>query len=325
MSLYPSQAGGRSTPEVSPLFLLGPPRSGTTFLQQVINAHPEVFVTDELRVVAWLVRETERLRGGYPAHGIPYPVSHGPEFADYLLNHANWIIPAFYRSQAKKSGKPAIRYWGDKYPHYDEVLHLMPRLFPRSRFVVIHRDLRDIVCSLNAGHQWTAERAVPYACLIFGRLMRKIDTLVAGGAVPADHFVHVDYLDFHTRAEAEAGRIFGALGLDYPPAVAARVRELRNIQSHSLRRPDQKPMQFDIQSSQSRWGRELSAADLDVVLRGVVEIREEVAIGNRLKPGEPFTYPPPSRSAALAPEPALPPTEETGGPPIAEVPLGSDL
>lgn len=285
---------------MKPLFLLGVPRSGTTFLQQVLDAHPEIFVTDELRGVAWLVRETRRLREGFPVHGTPYPVNYGEEFADYLLNNANWIIPAFYRSQARRAGKPGIRYWGDKFPHYDEILHLLPRLFPQSHFVMIHRDLRDVVCSLNTGHQWTTDRSAPYACLIFNRYMRKIDTLLGEGTVPADRFIHVDYHDFHTRAGAEAERIFTALGLGYPAATAERVRELRNIQSHSIRRPGHTPKKFNIDRSQSRWERELSPADLDLVLTEVSKIEDAIAIGNRLKPGEPFVYPSPSR---VEPEP----------------------
>jgi hypothetical protein len=295
LSPNPPSPAGRSTAEVKPLFVLGVPRSGTTFLQQVLDAHPEIFVSDELRAVAWLVRETHRLREGFPVHGTPYPVNYGPEFADYLLNNANWIIYAFYRSQAKRSGKPAIRYWGDKFPHYDEVLHLLPRLFPQPRFVIIHRDLRDIICSLNTGHQWNAERSAPYACLIFGRYMQKIDTLIREGTVPAEHFIHVDYLDFHANAEAEAGRIFAALELDYPPATAERVRELRDIQSHSIRRPGGKATKFDISRSQSRWERELPPDDLDFVLTEIARVQDAVAIGNRLKPGEPFLYPPPAR------------------------------
>jgi len=286
--------GSQHAAHVKPLFLLGPPRSGTTFLQQVVGAHPEILVTDELRIVSWLVREAHRLREGHAEHGVPYPVNHGPEFADYLLNNANWIISAFYRSQAKRSGKPVIKYWGDKYPHYDEVLELIPKLFPGSRFVVIHRDLRDVVCSLRAGHEWTTARAVPYACLIFGRLIRKIEALVTGGVVPAEHFVHVDYLDFHNRVDQEAGRIFASLSLDYPSDTAERVRELRSIQSHSIRRSEQTPRKFNIEGSQSRWERELSPADLDTVLNGAAGIAQEIALANRLKPGEPFVYPPPT-------------------------------
>ena len=258
----PDAPGVRPTP----LFLLGTPRSGTTFLQQVINAHPEVFVTDELRAVPWLVQEAGKVREGFTAHGDPYPINHGRVFSEYLLGHAARILIPFYLRQAKRAGKPAIRYWGDKYPHFDEILHLLPRLFPEARYVLIHRDLRDTICSVMQGHQWAVERAAPYVCLIYDRYVRKADDLVGAEAVPADRFLHVNYLDLNTAAETEGGRIFGALGLDYPAATASRVRELSGIQAHSIRRPGRTPKPFAIAASQQRWERDLSPADLQVAL-----------------------------------------------------------
>ena len=119
------------SPRPDPLFVLGAPRSGTTFLQQVIDAHPEAFITDELRAVSWLVQEAGKLREGRTVHGNPYPLTHGRVFSEYLLHNAGRILVPFYLQQARRAGKPAIRYWGDKYPHYDEILHLLPGCSPR--------------------------------------------------------------------------------------------------------------------------------------------------------------------------------------------------
>lgn len=276
-----------------PLFVLGPPRSGTTFLQQVIDAHPEVLVTDELRAVSWLVQETGKLREGFPVHGNPYPVTRGREFSDYLLRDAARILIPFYLRQARRAGKPTIHYWGDKYPHYDEILHLLPGLFPDARYVLIHRDLRDTIASVMNGHHWPVERAAPYICLIYDRYVRRADELVTAGTVPTDRFLHVNYLDLNTDAASEAGRLFAALGLGYPEATAARVRELAGIQAHSIRRPGRTPKPFEITGSHQRWARDLSPADQSVVLHEIARIAEAVAIGNRQQPGAPFAYPEP--------------------------------
>jgi len=276
-----------------PLFVLGPPRSGTTFLRQVIDAHPEVFVTDELRAASWLVQEAEKLGEGRTVHGNPYPLTLGRPFAQYLLDNAGRILLPFYLRQAKRAGKPAIRYWGDKYPHYDEILHLLPRLFPEARYVLIHRDLRDTITSVMNQFGWPVEQAAPFICLIFDRYMHKADELVATRVVAAERFLHVDYMDLNTRVEAEAGRLFAALGLGYPSETAARVRELAGIQVHSIRRSGRDPQPFDITASHQRWERDLSPADLEFALREIAAIAEAVTIGNRQKPGAPFAYPPP--------------------------------
>jgi len=200
----------------TPLFLLGTPRSGTTFLQQVIDAHPEVCVTDELRAVAWLVQEAGKLREGRTVHGNPYPLTRGRVFANYLLRNADRILVPFYLREAKRAGKPAIRYWGDKYPHYDEILHLLPGLFPEARYLLIHRDLRDTIASVMTRFEWPADRAAPFVCLIYDRYVRQAEALTRDGTVPPERFLHVNYLDLNTDAAAEAGRLFAALACPTP-------------------------------------------------------------------------------------------------------------
>ena len=92
---------------------------------------------------------------------------------------------------------------------------------------------------------------------------------------------------------AEAGRLFTALGLDYPEATAARIRDLAGIQAHSIRRSDRTPQPFEITASHERWKRDLTAAELRLVLGAIAGIAEGVAIGNGQQPGAPFDYPRP--------------------------------
>jgi hypothetical protein len=277
----------------TPLFVLGAPRSGTTFLQQVLDAHPEVFVTDELRAPSWLVQEAGKLREGRMSHGNPYPLTRGPAFAEYLLDNAERVLLPFYLRQARRAGKPAIRYWGDKYPHYDEILHLMPRLFPEARYVLIHRDLRDTIASVMKQFGWEAGRAAPFVCQIYERYTSQADSLTREGTVPPERFLHVDYLTLNTDAVAEARRLFTALGLGYPEASAQRVGELAGTQAHSIRRSDRAPQPFEIADSHRRWARDLSADDLTTALQEIAAIAAAVELGNRQKPGEPFGYPAP--------------------------------
>ena len=89
------------------------------------------------------------------------------------------------------------------------------------------------------------------------------------------------------------GLVFAALGLLFPEATAARVQELAGIQAHSIRRSDRAPRPFEIAASHQRWARDLSEADLAVVLRAITEIAEAVDLGNRQQPGAPFRYPAP--------------------------------
>ena len=40
--------------EPAPLIVFGAPRSGTTYLQRVLDLHPAILLTHETRVFAWL-------------------------------------------------------------------------------------------------------------------------------------------------------------------------------------------------------------------------------------------------------------------------------
>ena len=154
---------------IKPLFIIGVPRSGTTILHQIVNAHPEVFISDELRMVSWLIKEARKIEAGFEVNGDPYPFNHGKEFSRYLLNNAGSIFAPFYYLNSENYGKEALKYWGDKYPHYDEVLPQMVHMFPRAKYVMIHRDLRDVMASVQSGHQWEIEKAASYVCKIYKR------------------------------------------------------------------------------------------------------------------------------------------------------------
>ena len=39
-----------------PFFIIGAPRSGTTFLQTVLDRHPDIFITNETRVMTFASR-----------------------------------------------------------------------------------------------------------------------------------------------------------------------------------------------------------------------------------------------------------------------------
>ncbi len=41
-------------PEADPIIVFGAPRSGTTYLTMLLNSHPEVFISQEIRLFVWL-------------------------------------------------------------------------------------------------------------------------------------------------------------------------------------------------------------------------------------------------------------------------------
>lgn len=130
-----------------PFFVIGAPRSGTTYLAKVLDRHPGIVCTDETRVMTWINRALNDL---------PTDKRAIQTLRDRWIAHLETELPGlvarFYEGLGARSGVV----WGDKNPHYADpktdpaALQTIDRLFPRSRFIHIVRDGRNVVVSLMA-------------------------------------------------------------------------------------------------------------------------------------------------------------------------------
>lgn len=130
-----------------PLFLVGLPRSGTTFLQRVLGAHPRILLTDETAVFLQLADLVTKSRRGV-VEGIYFGKSHGELWAETLRRHAKNLFDEFYTAIARKENKENLAYWGDKHPHYCNCMDFLYQLYPDAIFLLSLRDPRDVACSL---------------------------------------------------------------------------------------------------------------------------------------------------------------------------------
>jgi hypothetical protein len=145
------------------VFVVGCPRSGTTLLGRLLDAHPELAIIHEGRfVVAWF----ERRRGVTPAGAVtPEAIDRLLEFRPFKNVHvsreqlerlaqADGGGPVSYSSfvsgifdlHGKAHGKCLV---GDKTPHYVLSLPTLHDLFPHARFVHLVRDGRDACLSIR--------------------------------------------------------------------------------------------------------------------------------------------------------------------------------
>ncbi len=130
-----------------PLWVIGAPRSGTTFLARVLDHHPQVLLTNETRIMLLFSRmlnrwvESRRLLATSKA-----------EILDSLWRQTPGVIEQIYRDLGARPGQR----WGDKYPQYadgdqePEALATIDRLFPEGQYVHIIRDPRAVVASIVA-------------------------------------------------------------------------------------------------------------------------------------------------------------------------------
>lgn len=127
----------------SPIIIYGAPRSGTTYLNRILNQHPEIFISHETRVFVWMHQSLNVL-----TQRDPVLLSHRERFVEHLRAVYPNLIRDFYRKL-----RPRVHYWGDKYPGYASLknegcLETIVALFPGTRFIHLIRDGRDVVISL---------------------------------------------------------------------------------------------------------------------------------------------------------------------------------
>ena len=131
-------------------FVTGNPKSGTTWMQFLIDAHPEAVCSGEGHFVEMFLDPLIKMKEGYN-HRLRLGferVYQGKRFYDDLTNPdiialtRDFIIKAI--SQRVDSGTLAV---GDKTPRYNLRLGDLKVLFPEARFVNIVRHPYDVAVS----------------------------------------------------------------------------------------------------------------------------------------------------------------------------------
>jgi Flp pilus assembly protein TadD len=199
------------------VFLVGFPRSGTTLLENVLAAHPDVVSLEERDCLA--------------AIAAPYVASdEGLErLARIDAGEAAEQRDAYWSRVRGFGVEPQGRVFIDKMPLSSALLPVVAKLFPDARVLFARRDPRDVVLScfrrrfgMNAGmyQLLTLEGAAAY----YDAIMRLSETY--RGLLPLpQHEVRYESLVDDFEGTARAACVF--LGLEWDPAVldfAAKAR-----------------------------------------------------------------------------------------------------
>jgi hypothetical protein len=206
--------------ETSPIIVYGPPRSGTTYLIQVLNRHPEISISNETRLFVWAHRSLNVVTQEW--HSL---FNKREDFVDYLRGAYPKLIRDFY-----KKLHPRARYWGDKNPYYaakvnEGCLDTIVDLFPETRFIHIVRDGRDVVSSLMR-RGWGNFEASHYIWA------EQVDIGSAfGKSLPANQYFEVRYEDLVQDDVGIARKLFDFLGIEMHPNVVSFCREQQRNRS----------------------------------------------------------------------------------------------
>lgn len=199
-------------------FIVGCPRSGTTWLQRLLAAHPEVrtgqesdlfdvYLGPQLR--AWR-RELDPASSGRGGVGLGCyldDASFRRTLKGYALSLMEPMIGPLAEGQIFVEKTPGHVLW------IPEILEL----FPQARFIHVLRDARDVVASLlAASRSWGAEWAPRRAGSAAATWKSHVEAgLSAADDLPQNQLMVVRYEVLHQDTAAELHRVAAFLGLSW--------------------------------------------------------------------------------------------------------------
>jgi tetratricopeptide (TPR) repeat protein len=218
--------------------LCGHPRSGTTLLERLLDAHPDIVATDETSIL--LGEAYPILRRGFPENASMLEVLESASID--ALQHARADYFRFTESLCRQT--VGNRLLVDKNPALDVHIPLVARIFPEAAFVVAIRDPRDVCLScfmlplppgrLSALYLSLEATAAQYASVMgFSRAIRS--------RLPNPQ-IEIRYEDLVANLAAVSRRLLAFLGVEWDPAVLrfddhAKTRLLRCAIDDAVAKP----------------------------------------------------------------------------------------
>jgi hypothetical protein len=216
---------------VPPVFIVGCPRSGTTLLRLMLNAHSRISISSEGAYIY-------RLRSSLPSCGdlsdLRYlkalhrelrPLLESEKFFqppgfDQLLD---WVerfgadlhsIITFYGTwEARAAGKERLTWWGDNAPYHVYHVPFFNHLFPKSKLILMVRDPRDVYASSKAALDYDLHTAVG----VWEKSL--LDGVLAESSLGPERFRRLKYEDLVTAPRARLQDVCDFLGVVYEEAM----------------------------------------------------------------------------------------------------------
>lgn len=209
-----------------PIFIVGCPRSGTTWLQRLIVSHPEIcggpesgFFNQFWSVTANLTWNPENRRD-------------------------MWLLAYWQKDQLQKRiyelwietfadfvAREKAHFFCEKSPSHALRISDIHNLLPRARFIHIIRDSRSSSASLLAagrgwGKSWAPRNAKDAAVLWY---LHVKEARKQGLALGDDFYTEVHYEDLKQNTEIELQRLFTFIGVQFSPDFLKQISEEQNF------------------------------------------------------------------------------------------------
>ena len=222
-------------------FILGRPRSGTTLLTTLFNAHPNVRIAPEFPFMLFLYQRFKKVRNWDEAT-IRSFVDHA--FSNTRFNYRtlnslkidkdtitrellhykdNGSIQLFLKSinyfAYSLFPKEETQWIGDKNPIYSLSAHRFRKIFPDAKFICIIRDYRDNFISMRTLAEKGLEVEAPVLSLQVSRWRYFVRLIFDCKRRYPDKYFILRYEDLVTDQEKTFQSLCSFIGITYNPSV----------------------------------------------------------------------------------------------------------
>jgi len=271
------------------LFIVGSPRSGTTLLKRMLNAHPELAITRETH---WITRYYKTGKGlthdkkvtealipklfeyhRLPHLGLEADALKGIVSKNKTMSYADFVS-AVFDLYGQRQNKSLV---GDKTPGYVRNIPLLHKLWPHSKFIHMIRDGREVCLSmqkwrltektLNKYASWNDDTLSTIA--LWWKWHVQLGT-EAGQKLTPSNYYEIKYEQLIDNPGQSCNELCDYLGLEYHENLINFANGKTNVQTGSSANASWLPPTKGLRN----WKAEMSATDCE---------RVEAVIGNFLE------------------------------------------
>jgi len=254
---------------LSPIFVIGSSRSGTTMFRLMLNKHSQLYIPNESHFLTPIMDElpTDRPLSQQQLDRTIDIMIPFLEKRDWDINKSgllkiakdlqNPTLSAFIDAIYKKLSNN-LR-WGDKTPMYLTEVGRLHNLFPHAQFIHVIRDGRDVCisCQKTGWHGGTASNIANYWN------KEVYHGCMAGRALNRDQYIEISYEDLVLDTENTLKIVCDFLGTNFESSMlnfyedaGKHIAKNAPVQHHT--KIKRKPKKDDIQ----RWQKELNKLHL---------------------------------------------------------------
>lgn len=268
--------------DLSPLIIIGCPRSGTTLFRLMLTCHEQIVIPPESGFLLSLYDRHKHVSGTAEEIGaFAQDVMKSSKFDtwdipfDRLLNDLMGRRPASYPEFVAavyrcygEIHQPGKIWWGDKNNYFLHNIETIDSLFPQARFLHIIRDGRDVACSFRDLGLVTGKHAPKLPNSAYGaaaywqgalHAIRKSFDKIGWQKV---HELH--YEDLVLQPDATLKAVCEFIGVSYSPSMIQfhRFNKEKNLEPESFSAWKGRTRNELTSSRTNRWRTEMFAEDV---------------------------------------------------------------